>query len=153
MEIIYQLAVGILDGLVFLHKRRLYVEDLRPCYVGRENTHGQRWFICDRLNKPSGVKASTNDHIVNGDPLYCAPEVIRSLKGSHRSYYHSRSNSNSSPVLGQSPSQPTSAQIKPESCDVWAYGMMVLQAGTLDDLQECYDKPNFDFRDQVLENY
>jgi serine/threonine protein kinase len=67
MEIINQLALGILDGLVYLHSKKLYVQDLRPCYVGRDNTHGQRWFICDRLSKPTNCKDSTNDHIVMGD--------------------------------------------------------------------------------------
>jgi hypothetical protein len=47
----------------------------------------------------------------------------------------------------------TIAPINSESCDVWAYGMMVLKAGTLEDLQECYDKSNFDFRDHILEDH
>lgn len=47
----------------------------------------------------------------------------------------------------------TKEPIYSESCDVWAYGMMVLNAGTLEDLQECYDKRNFEFRDHILEDH
>lgn len=47
----------------------------------------------------------------------------------------------------------TSAPINSESCDVWAYGMMVLNAGTLEDLQDCYDKTKFNFRYNILEDH
>ena len=110
------MAYHVLHGLKYLHfdKNRSFV-DLRPENIsfsrkGRENK------LLDRLKEPAADALSANKtHQFANRPYYCSPAVWEALKKKFPSVKHDESKS-----------------------DCWSLGMCILEAATLDNIQDIY---------------
>ena len=118
------MAYHILRVLSYLHfkKNRSFV-DLRPENISFSRSSRENKLL-DRLKEPAPDALSANrTHQLSNRPYYCSPAVWQSLKNKQVPLQHNESKS-----------------------DCWSLGMCILEAATLDNLQDIYlSDGNIDF--------
>lgn len=141
--ITYQMMMAIAS----VNKRNFYVEDMRPCYIGKENDeikHNKRnkkencWILLDRLVNPKSADQVQKKHYKLMDDIYMSPALFKGLNQQVEKIYHDRAKS-----------------------DTWSLGLSILEAGILNSVQGIYDRKsgNIDLRkleelkNRFYENY
>lgn len=101
--------------------------DLRPELISVPFRRGQNFRILDRLGDPSPPSQVQLNNFRSQKALYMSPQVFRSLCSRQRKVKHN-----------------------PFKSDVFSLGMVLLEAGLLDSVQNVYDRARADIDESAL---
>lgn len=111
-HIIYQIQ----DALCHLHKNGASFDDVRPLHIGIRR-EPNNYMLLDRLGDPYPAREVQTNHFISQNFIYMAPSQFRSIGERKKTVDHD-----------------------PEKSDAWALGMSILEAGTMDNIQDIYNK-------------
>ena len=111
-----------LNGLDYLHSKKLAHGDIRPSLVSAErigpSTETNQFRLLDRLADASAVEKAQVNNMMNNKELFMSPQLWKSIntKGKKKPVYNRQKN------------------------DLFALGMSVISAGNQKSMKDCYTK-------------
>ena len=111
-----------LNGLDYLHSKKLAHGDIRPSLVSAErigpSTETNQFRLLDRLADASPVEKAQVNNMMNNKELFMSPQLWKSIntKGKKKPLYNRQKN------------------------DLFALGMSVISAGNQKSMKDCYSK-------------
>ena len=128
-EELTHMAYQILSALDYLQSKGTSFGDLKPNHISVENEN-HVYKLLDRLNDPSPVVQAQMNNILAGRPLYCSPSVFGAVKGNKKKVNHD-----------------------PHKSDCFSLGMCLLEAGTLENVQDVYNQRNGSINEDKLDQH
>lgn len=122
-----KLAKEVLYGMSFLQENQMVHADLRPELIGVPIMKDDNFRLLDRLGDPSPPVKVQSNNLKEGKRLYMAPAVFRALSKRRSKVKHNAFKS-----------------------DVFSLGMIILEAGLLDSVQEVYDSKGKAINETIL---
>lgn len=68
-----------LDVESYLNDHNLCYQDIRPTHIGIRNFDKTEYELVDRLKYPMEAEEVNRNHLVNGQYLYCSPDVFEAV--------------------------------------------------------------------------
>jgi len=118
-----------LSGLEYLQSQKSAFIDLRPSHISFDSENCS-YKLLDRLNNSSPIVESQVNNILAGRPLYTSPCVFEAIQSGEKLSNHDQSKT-----------------------DCFALGMCLLEAGTLDSVQNVYNFEKGRINDSNLDRH
>lgn len=128
------MAFQLTHGLNYLQSRNLSHGDIRPSFVGINDSKGE-YKLLDRLENPEPVQNLYKNYLMRGNSdLYLSPELLKQIQSKNK----------------------TEVPVDKHKNDSWALGMTLLEAANLESVQNVYSNPENpkvkEFNAENLEN-
>jgi serine/threonine protein kinase len=116
------LAYQLLHALYSFHKQLIGFQDLRPMFISVEyGTKHNIYKLIDRLKDTGDTLKANRTHLATNTPLYCSPSLFKAMFSPEHSIGNVEKN------------------------DLFSLGLCLLQAGTLDSIQDIFDTKTGNF--------
>lgn len=128
-EELTHMAYQNLSALEYLQDQGTPFNDLKPNHISVDNST-QTYKLLDRLNDPSPVVQAQMNNIMASRPIYTSPAVFAAVKSGKKKAEHD-----------------------PHKTDCFALGMSLLEAGTLDNVQDVYNHKDGTINEDKLDQH
>jgi hypothetical protein len=103
--------------------------DLRPSHISAD-INRQEYKLLDRLNDPSTTFQANLNNILANRPLYCSPAIFDAIKTNKKKLDHN-----------------------PFKSDCFSLGLILLEAGTMENVQDVYDHADGSVSQEMLDKH
>ena len=117
----------ILYAMAFLQENKMVHGDLRPCFIGVPLSANKDFYLLDRLGNPLSPEDAQKLNIENKTDLYISPSLFKSILKNKPKIKHNAYKS-----------------------DIFAFGMILLEAGILESVQGVYNIEDNGINEEVL---
>ena len=111
------LGLNSLRGLNHLHEKGLHHGDVRPKYLGFDKANNNN-AVLDRMKDPSPIEVTQRNNLMTKNiKNYMSPQLYNKLQGHDKNQKYDK-----------------------QKNDMWSLGMSMLQMGTMDSVEDVYQK-------------
>jgi hypothetical protein len=117
----------ILYAMAFLQENKMVHGDLRPSFIGVPLSRNGKFYLLDRLGNPASPEKVQMHNIDSENDLYISPSLFKAILKKKKQIKHD-----------------------PYKSDIFAFGMILLEAGILESVQSVYNKDKKTINESIL---